>query len=130
MEDAMKFAEMVDGYKDEITHVITRDDINAFVKLTGDDNPVHVKENGIAHGMLTASFISTLIGTKLPGNGSVWVSQSLQFIRPVYENDTITVKAEVHSRREKDRIVVLLTDIFNQNNEAVIFGIASVKLPE
>lgn len=122
----MKYSEIKTGQTAELSHTITQKDVYDFIVITGDDNPVHTKGDCIVHGMLTASFISTLIGTKLPGNGSVWTSQSLNFVRPVKIGDTITVKGEVHGKRDKNKTITLLTDVSNQNDEVVIFGIASV----
>ena len=73
----------------EIKHTITQSDIEKFVELTGDDNKLHVDEDyasttsfkkPVAHGMLGASFISTIIGTKLPGDGALWYAQNLEFL--------------------------------------------------
>lgn len=96
------------GDKAEITHTITVGDIEKFVDLTGDDNKLHIDEEyakktqfkkPIAHGMLGASFISTIIGTKLPGDGALWFSQSLDFLLPVRVGDKIVVAAEIKKRR-------------------------------
>ena len=87
-----KFESINIGDNAELTHTMTQSDINQFVKLTGDDNKLHVDEEyasttsfkkPVAHGMLSASFISTIIGTKLPGDGALWYSQSLEFLQPV-----------------------------------------------
>ena len=110
----------------EIKHVITNEDLSKFVDLTGDDNRLHVDKNyakntsfkkQVVHGMLGASFISTIIGTKLPGDGALWYSQSLEFLLPVRIGDIITVKAEVIKKNDRNRSVELITDIYNQNNK-------------
>ena len=104
-----KFESIHVGDKAEITHKITHDDINKFVDLTGDDNKLHIDldyakntsfKKPVAHGMLSATFISTIIGTKLPGDGAFWFSQSFEFLLPVRVGDQITIKAEV-TKKEK-----------------------------
>ncbi len=127
------------GDRAELTHVITAADVEKFVDLTGDDNKIHVDsrfagttpfKKPVVHGMLGASFISTIIGTKLPGDGALWFSQSLEFIMPVRVGDEITVVAEVKNKFERERIIELQTDIFNQNRQRVTTGTAKVKIVE
>ena len=94
----------------EIKHIITQSDIDKFVELTGDDNKLHVDETyasttslkkPVAHGMLGASFISTIIGTKLPGDGALWYAQNLEFLLPVRIGDKLRITAEVINKIEK-----------------------------
>lgn len=133
----MKYQEIEIGQKAEVKHKLSVQDISKFVELTGDDNRLHVdvtyaKETAfkkqVAHGMLGASFISTVIGTKLPGDGALWFSQSLEFLLPVRIGDTITVIAEVVKKYDREEIIELSTNIFNQNKQLVTKGIAKVKL--
>jgi len=100
----MRYKDIYIGLVKELKHTITIKDLEKFVELTGDDNRLHVDKEfasktsfrkPVVHGMLGASFISTIIGTKLPGDGALWFSQSLDFLLPVRINDTITVRAEV-----------------------------------
>lgn len=134
-----KFDAIKVGDKAVLKHVVTQSDIDQFVELTGDDNKLHVDKEyakntpfkkPVAHGMLGASFISTVIGTKLPGDGALWFSQSLEFLSPVRVGDTITIKAEVIKKLERTRIIELKTEIFNQSKQKVTAGIAKVKLIE
>jgi 3-oxoacyl-[acyl-carrier protein] reductase len=127
------------GEKAEIIHTISGKDIQDFVELTGDDNKLHVDpsfaaktvmKKPVAHGMLSASFISTIIGTKLPGDGALWFAQNLEFLLPVRIGDTITVKAEVIRKIERDKIIELQTDIFNQHKQKITTGSAKVKIIE
>jgi 3-oxoacyl-[acyl-carrier protein] reductase len=127
------------GDRAELVHVITQQDIAMFVELTGDDNKLHVDEDyagktafkkPVAHGMLGASFISTIIGTKLPGDGALWFAQSLEFLLPVRVGDKITVVAEVKKKNLRANSIELSTDIFNQNKQKVTSGIAKVKVIE
>jgi 3-oxoacyl-[acyl-carrier protein] reductase len=134
-----KFAEIKIGDKTELKHVITQSDIEKFIELTGDDNKLHVDKDyaskttfkrPVAHGMLGASFISTIIGTKLPGDGALWFAQTLEFLFPVRVGDEITIKAEVIKKIERLQVIELQTDIYNQNKQKVTSGIAKVKIVE
>jgi 3-oxoacyl-[acyl-carrier protein] reductase len=134
-----KFESIHVGDKAEIRHKISQEDINKFVELTGDDNKLHIDldyakktsfKKPVAHGMLSASFISTIIGTKLPGDGALWFSQSFEFLLPVRVGDQITIKAEVIGKNRRTNSIELTTDIFNQNKEKVTAGVAQVKIIE
>lgn len=127
------------GDAEKLEHKITQSDIAKFVDLTGDDNKLHVDEKfasatsfkkPVAHGMLGASFISTIIGTKLPGDGALWFSQTLEFLLPVRVGDTLLVTAEVIKKTDKDQIIELAIDIKNQDRQIVTKGIAKVKVVE
>ena len=135
----MKYSEITIGLEAEIQHKITEKDIEKFVDLTGDDNRLHVDKeyarttsfkNPVAHGMLGASFISTIIGTKLPGDGALWFSQNLEFLLPARVGDIITVKAEVIRKLDRQNIIELKTDVFNQHKQKIIAGTAKVKIVE
>ena len=134
-----KYSEISIGDKETLSHTITKSDIEKFVQLTGDDNRLHVDEKfasttqfkkPVVHGMLGASFISTIIGTKLPGDGALWFSQSLEFLLPVRIGDVLTVTAEVLKKNDKEQIIELKTEIHNQNRQIVTKGIAKVKVIE
>lgn len=125
------------GDKADLKHTITSGDIEKFVELTGDDNKIHVDKEyakqtsfkvPVVHGMLGASFISTIIGTKLPGDGALWFSQNLEFLLPVRVGDEITVHAEVVRKNDRDQVIELQTDIFNQHKQRVTSGFAKVKI--
>lgn len=132
-----KFDNIKIGESATIKHQITVEDIEKFVALTGDDNKLHIDKEyasntdfkiPVVHGMLGASFISTVIGTKLPGDGALWYSQNLEFLRPVRVGDTLLVTASVISKNEKARSIELKTDIHNQYNQLVTTGSAKVKI--
>jgi 3-oxoacyl-[acyl-carrier protein] reductase len=134
-----KFDDIKVGDKAELVHTITKSDIEQFVDLTGDDNKIHVDneyasktsfKKPVAHGMLSAAFISTIIGTKLPGDGALWFGQDIEFLQPVRVGDSITVKAEVIKKIERMRAIELSTDIYNQNKQKAATGKAKVKLIE
>jgi 3-oxoacyl-[acyl-carrier protein] reductase len=127
------------GDSAEIVHKITSDDVSKFVELTGDDNKLHINEDyasqtsfkkPVVHGMLGASFISTIIGTKLPGDGALWFSQSIEFILPVRVGDVITIKAEVIKKIDRSKTIELSTDIFNQHYQKVTSGFSKVRVVE
>jgi 3-hydroxybutyryl-CoA dehydratase len=92
------------GQTAELRRTVTAQDIDAFAAVTGDDNPVHLDEayaagtqfkGRIAHGMLSASYISAVLGTRLPGPGAIYVSQTLSFRRPVRIGDEVSAAAKV-----------------------------------
>ena len=100
----MQFEDIKIGMSESYSQTITDTDIKSFAGISGDHNPVHMSneyaENSrfkkrIAHGMISSSFFSALFGTRLPGNGCVYVSQSLNFKRPVYIDDTVTATIKV-----------------------------------
>jgi 3-hydroxybutyryl-CoA dehydratase len=121
-----------------ISKTISDEDIRTFAELTGDNNPVHLDDEyasgtrfggRIAHGMLSASLISTVLGTKLPGTGVIYLSQNLRFTAPVYPGDTITARATVSKIRTDKPIATLETVCTNQRDEPVVTGEAIVLLP-
>lgn len=123
------------GDSAEITKTIEQADIDAFANVTGDHNPVHVDEEfakttrfggRIAHGMLTASLISAVLANHLPGEGSVYLGQTLKFVAPVFPGDEITARVTVREIREDKPIVKLETVCVNQREEIVLRGEATV----
>ncbi len=123
------------GDKAARTTLISDDMIRAFANLTGDSNPVHLDDayaagtrfgRRIAHGMIAAGLISATLANDLPGPGTVYLSQTLQFKAPVYPGDTITTTVEVKSVRPDKPIVTLATVCTNQNNVVVLEGEAVV----
>jgi len=134
-----KFDSISPGDRAEVKHKVTQDDIEQFATLTGDDNKLHLNaefaartsfKKPVAHGMLGASFISTVIGTKLPGDGALWFKQSLEFHLPVFVGDTLTVTVEVVKKMSSSQILELRTDIVNQNKLRVTSGVAQVRMIE
>jgi 3-oxoacyl-[acyl-carrier protein] reductase len=134
-----KFNDIKVGQSAKVIHKITTDDIRKFADLTGDDNRIHTDpefaastylKKPVAHGMLGASFISTVIGTKLPGDGALWFSQSLEFCQPVRVDDTLTIFAEVLKKDDRTKVIELKTEIVNQHRQRVTYGIAKVKVTE
>lgn len=123
------------GDSAEITRTIEQTEIDAFAEITGDHNPVHVDEEfakstrfgrRIAHGMLTASLISSVLANKLPGEGSIYLGQTLQFVAPVFPGDEVTARVTVKEIREDKPILKLETICLKQGGEVVIRGEATV----
>lgn len=124
------------GAKVTRTRTITDNDILRFAEVSGDTNPVHLNEEyatqsrfgrRIAHGFLTGSMISALIGTELPGPGSIYLGQTLKFTVPVYIGDTVTVSVEVTKVLADKSLIFLQTDCMNQDGAKVLTGEATVK---
>jgi 3-oxoacyl-[acyl-carrier protein] reductase len=135
----MKYDEIIVGIKEKLVHAVTQEDIEKFVDLSGDDNKLHVDKEfaaktpfkkPVVHGMIGASFISTIIGTKLPGDGALWFSQTLEFLLPVRVGDEITIVAEVVKKHDRDHIIELNVEILNQNRQVVTRGVSKVKVIE
>lgn len=125
------------GDSASLVRTITVDDVRRFRDLTGDDNPLHVDrayaestayKDIVVHGMLGASLLSTLIGTRLPGTGAVWVSQSFDFLLPVRIDDTLTVTCTVRSKNDRERLLELDAHIGNQRKQTVLTGRGAVKV--
>ena len=123
------------GDKASRTQTITDEMIQSFASLTGDTNPVHLDDTyaagtrfgrRIAHGMIAAGLISATLANDLPGPGTVYVSQTLEFKHPVYPGDTITTTVEVKNIRPDKPIVTLGTICTNQDNKIVLEGQAVV----
>lgn len=119
------------GDSAEFAKTISEADIYLFAGVTGDLNPFHVNEEyskktffkgRIAHGMLLAGFISTVVGCKLPGPGAIYVRQELTFMAPARIGDTITAKATVIEVMTEKNRVVMQTTCTNQNDEIVLDG--------
>ncbi|NPV27534.1 MAG: MaoC family dehydratase [Firmicutes bacterium] len=122
------------GDKASVTKTISETDVYLFAGITGDFNPAHVNSEyakatpfnqRIAHGMLSAGLISTVLGTKLPGPGTIYLEQQVSFLAPVFIGDTITAEVEVIAKLEKNRLK-LRTTCYNQNEKVVLHGEAIV----
>lgn len=123
----------------ELKKTLSKEDILLFAAMSGDVNPAHMDEtyarqtpfkNVIAHGMWSSAFISTLLGTELPGPGTIYLGQSLRFKRPVKLGDEITVKIEVIAKDQEKKRVTFSNTITNQNGEVVVTGESEVMPPQ
>ena len=126
------------GDSDRFSKTVTDADIYLFAGVTGDLNPAHIDETyaqgtyfktRIAHGMLSAGFISAVIGTRLPGPGTVYLRQTLDFLAPVRIGDTVTATVEVVEKMEEKKRVRLKTTCVNQEGKKVLDGEALVSPP-
>ena len=127
------------GDSDSLALTITETHVTMFAGIIGDFNPVHLNEEAaknspfkgrISHGMLVGSLFSSVLGTKLPGNGSIYLSQELRFVKPVYLNDTITATVTVKEIIAEKNRVIFDTVATNQNDEVVITGTALIMPPK
>jgi 3-hydroxybutyryl-CoA dehydratase len=123
----------------EFTKTISESDIYLFAGLTGDLNPAHINEQyaqntffkaRIAHGMLMAGFISAVIGMQLPGPGSIYIRQELNFLAPARIGDTITARVEVAQIQSEKNRIALRTTCTNQENKLVLDGEATISPPK
>jgi 3-hydroxybutyryl-CoA dehydratase len=128
-------AEWQVGDSAQFTKTIGDEDIQRYAEITGDTNPVHLDETyarttrfgrRVVHGMLTAGFISTVLGTKLPGPGTIYLGQSLRFLAPVYPGDTITATVRIERYDEQRGRMTLSTVCSNGAGEQVLTGDAEV----
>ncbi|HEU4366907.1 MAG TPA: MaoC family dehydratase [Methylomirabilota bacterium] len=128
-------AELAPGDRAEITRVVEQADIGSFVEAVGDYNPVHSDpayaagtpfKAPIAPGIYTAGLISAVIGTRLPGPGAIYLSQSLKFVRPVKAGDTITARVEIIEVIGERNRIRLQTVCVNQHGDEVLSGEAWV----
>jgi len=126
------------GATAQVSKTIGEHDVYTFAGLTGDFNPVHVDEVAagrsrfgarVAHGMLAAGLFSAILGTKLPGPGTIYLGQELKFLAPVRFGDTVTAHVELLELRTDKPIAVFRTWAVNQKGETVIDGKATVLLP-
>jgi 3-hydroxybutyryl-CoA dehydratase len=123
------------GDKASRTQTISDEMVRSFAALTGDTNPVHLDDvyaagtrfgRRIAHGMIAAGLISATLANDLPGPGTVYLSQTLQFKAPVYPGETITATVEVKSVRPDKPIATFSTVCTNQDDKVVLEGEAVV----
>ncbi|HEU4565628.1 MAG TPA: MaoC family dehydratase [Gemmatimonadaceae bacterium] len=135
----MRIEDIAVGATAAISRTVTDADIRAFAAATGDDNPVHLDDAAaarsifggrVAHGMLGAGLISAVLGTKLPGPGTIYLAQSLRFTKPVRIGDTITASVQVLEVLAPKRRVRLATRCSNQRGELVLDGEATVMVPD
>ena len=131
----MKFEDLKIGMKESVSKTITETDVILYAGITLDVNPAHLNEehakqtmfkHRIAHGMLTAGLVSAILGTKLPGEGSIYMGQDLKFTAPVYFGDTITATAEIIELIPEKNRVILSTICTNQEDKVVLKGQATI----
>jgi enoyl-CoA hydratase len=133
----MDFKDLYIGQFAEMTKVFNLEDVKNFALLSGDINPVHLDENyaattifkkPIVHGFLWGSLVSALIANKLPGPGSIYIHQELNFKAPVFHGNEVTAKVEITDLRPDKKIITLQTTIIVNKNVLALDGKAIVKL--
>lgn len=131
--------EMKLGQKASVEKTISETDVYLYAGITGDFNPAHVNQveaektmfkGRIAHGMLSAGLISAVLGTQLPGPGTIYMGQELKFTAPVRIGDTIKAEAEVIEMIPEKNRVKIKTTCYNQDGKVVIDGVATVMPPK
>jgi len=134
---ADRLLELQVGQTERLSRTITAEDVAAFARLSGDYNALHIDEEfaactefsqRVVHGFLHASLLSTLVGTKLPGRGALYASQSIEFTHPVFIGDTVEARATVEKIDLDTRLVTLSTEIYNQHDACVLRGRGQVKV--
>lgn len=127
--------ELTVGQKASFSKTVTETDIYLFAGVSGDFNPMHVNAEyaattpfgqRIAHGILSVSFISTVIATQLPGTGTIYVGQNVKFTAPVYIGDTVTATVEVKEIIKEKNRVILTTTCTKQDGTVTLVGEATV----
>src|SRR5271155_6089509 len=131
------FEDLAVGMREALVKRVENEDVIGFAELSGDRNPIHLSEHfarktrfggRIVNGLYTASLISALIGMRLPGPGSVYISQSLNFLGPVKIGDVVDVSVEVVELTEKNRRVRLRCEC-RVGNEIVLDGEGVLSVP-
>jgi 3-hydroxybutyryl-CoA dehydratase len=121
----------LEGQQASITRKVTAADVETFAGISGDNNPVHLDQEfaeksrfkkRIAHGILSAGYISAVLGSKLPGPGTIYLSQNIAFKAPVFIGDTVTATVTVLNYRPDKHILTLRTECTNQDGIVVLEG--------
>ena len=132
-----KYEDIKIGDTAEVSHTFTEQDIQTFGDLSGDYNPLHFDDDWakqtmfggrIAHGILTAGLVSNAIGMKLPGTGTIYLSQKMRFLGPVRINDTITARVEVIDKNDEKERITIQTTCTNQDGKKILDGEALVTI--
>lgn len=135
----LKINELNIGDKGFFQKTISESDVYLYAGITGDLNAAHINEveaknsmfkGRIAHGMLTAGLVSTVLGMKIPGPGTIYLGQELKFTAPVRFGDTIKAEAEVIEKNVDKNIIKLKTTCINQDGKVVLTGIATAMPPK
>lgn len=128
-------ADFYTGQEAETSKCFTMEDVRQFAGLSGDNNPLHVDEayaekgrfgRCVVHGILVSGLISKVLGTQLPGEGSIYLEQNLSFRKPVYVGDTVTARVRITEIRPEKKIITLETNVYDQEDQCVILGTAKI----
>ena len=135
----LNFNEISLGYTKNFSIKITKEILKKFAAVSGDFNPLHMDEKyakntqfnkQICHGMLLASFFSRLIGMHIPGTHALYFSQSLNFISPCFIDDIVKVSGTVTKKTSATKMLTIKTEIYNQNDDCIVNGVAKVIVRE
>ncbi len=128
---------LIIGQEATIVKSFTENDVEIFSKLSCDNNPVHLNEEyakntvfkkRIVHGFLYGSLISAVIGTKMPGPGSIYLHQEMNFKKPVYLNESVTALVRITELKPEKSLIYLDTFCYKNDNEIILEGKAIIKL--
>ena len=123
------------GQEQSASKMFTEEDVKLFARISGDDNPLHTDREyaeksrfgaPVVHGILVSGLISKVLGTKLPGQGSIYLEQQLVFKRPVYVGDVVTAVVRITDIVTEKKIITLETTVYNQEDECVVSGNAKI----
>jgi len=137
--DAASFAALEAGQSARITKTIAESDVEAFARLSGDYNPLHMDsdfargtsfQRRVVHGMLVAGYVSTLVGMHLPGPGALWTEQNFRWKAPVFIGDTLEIALTITHKSEGSRTITVGVEAKNQDGNIVMEGNGTVKLLE
>jgi 3-hydroxybutyryl-CoA dehydratase len=127
-----KFEEIYIGQVAEKSTLVSKEVIREFARVTDDNNPIHFDEEYaklgsffrrcVAHGMISVSLVSALLGSQLPGLGTIFLSQNFDFKAPVFPGDTVTARVEVLEKDEKSQKITLKATVTNQQGAVVVEG--------
>jgi len=138
MKSQLNFVDIKVGMSSEYVKCITNADVIGFSEITGDTNPVHLNDEfarstffkkRIAHGMLAGSLFSTIFGSKFPGNGCIYLAQSLTFKKPIFLNDVVKATVSVSSI-DRDKRRLIFDTICEVGETLVVSGNATIWVPE
>lgn len=128
-------ADFVVGQKAQIEKIFSLEEVIDYAKLTGDNNPLHVdseyaKESrfgeNIVHGMFVMGVISKILGTVLPGNGTIYLGQDVRFKKPVYVNQKVIIQVEITQIEEERNLIYLSTSVWDTEGKCLVEGNAKV----
>lgn len=129
------YEEITLGREASLTTTVTEEMVRTFADLSGDHNPVHLDESyaqtsffkkRVVHGALLVGFISAVLGSQLPGPGAIYLSQTLEFKRPVYLGETVTAEVKAVEKLDRQKKIKFQTTMFNQSRQPVLEGWAWV----
>tara|TARA_B110000014_G_C19917055_1_gene474474 strand:- start:116 stop:541 length:426 start_codon:yes stop_codon:yes gene_type:complete len=137
--ESLTFDQISLGYTKNFSIKITEEILQKFAKISGDFNPLHMDEKyakntqfkkQVCHGMLLASFFSRLIGMYIPGKLALYFSQSLNFVSPCFIDDTVKIIGTVTKKTSATKMLTIKTEIYNQNNDCIVNGVAKAIVRE